>query len=92
MALTLRVVLFCASCSGGAEGGNFAAFTFDVSRIELINHDVGDDGRRGERVIADHPIGWRPLALVRSDGGEEVEGGVCGGWMLEPDDGRVMIK
>jgi len=43
-------------------------------------------------VIADHPIGWRPLALVRSDGGEEVEGGVCGGWMLEPDDGRVMIK
>jgi general stress protein 26 len=53
---------------GGATGGNFAAFKIDVERIEMINHDVSEEtGQRGTSVIADHPIGWRPLVLVRAE-------------------------
>ena len=81
---------------GGALGGNFGAFDMAVERIEMIHHDRLGDGQRGERVIADHPLGWRPLALVRSEGvgagSGGVEGGVCCGWVLEADDGGVMIK
>jgi hypothetical protein len=87
----------------GANGGNFSAFVVEVVRIEMINHDVSEeDGMRGDKVIADHPIGWRPLALCREDKGEKEEqeqeqeqeqdvGDKCGGWKLEEEDGRVMI-
>lgn len=91
---------------GGATGGNFAAFTVEVERIEMINHDVSEEtGQRGPMVIADHPIGWRPLALVRTEQGQqegaqypgEVASGAtndthASGWMLEEEDGRVMIR
>ncbi len=104
---------------GGATGGNFAAFSIEVERIEMINHDVSEEtGQRGTSVIADHPIGWRPLVLVRAEharrgtpeGGAQGQqdstrepGGVAAeafatatttshsGWVLEDDDGRVMI-
>jgi hypothetical protein len=38
--------------------------------------------------------GWRPLALVCAEGepGEDVDGGVCCGWHIEAEDGRVIIK
>ena len=99
---------------GGATGGNFTAFTVNVERIEMINHDVSEEtGHRGAMVIADHPIGWRPLVLVRAEqehkrAGHEQEQpqrkdafpgeaaaaaatSSSSGWVLEEDDGRVMI-
>lgn len=86
---------------GGATGGNFAAFRVDVERIEMINHDVSEEtGQRGPMVIADHPVGWRPLVLVRAEQGHQratqqqpttAAATSTTGWMLEEDDGRVMV-
>merc|ERR1712196_407590 len=74
---------------GGALGKNFLPIAVTVSRIELIWHDLRDAvapgrGAHGDKAVANDPIGWKPLSIMRSAGDSA--------WTVEQDDGRVIVR